>query len=592
MKKILIVFSLLVGFALTGCEDFLDTKNLTKRDTSNYPQNEDEVQELLTGAYRLAREAETAPSFARGGFLMAELMSDDRFGGAGDTSQQDLNISDFEKFINSEENAFAAVWDCCYRTIFRTNTMIEGLALVDWSDQSIRDYAEGQGLFLRSYVFFYLARMFGTAPMPMASEPANLPRSSADEIFGQVAADLVRAIELMPNTPRAAERGRATKWAAEALLARAFLFYTGYYNKDSIVMAGDAGTLTKADVIEYLDDCIANSGYSLLQSTGDVDGGGFYSLWPYSNEITREHGGYKWLDDVDPDKKVVWAGEEGGNVETIFAWQFAASGGTYEGNLLNLFFGMRMMDYNNTHDAQTQRTFPFGSGWGFGTVNSRLWDSWPDNDPRKKGSIIDINDPLEATGYIPGADNWQAETGYFQKKYMPILFEDDAAGTVTGSGGARVNISKYMYPAQAGVGYNNNNTQDLVMIRFADVLLMAAELKGDAAPLNQVRARVGLPPVAYSLEALQNERRWELAFEGIRWFDMLRWGLDYAGAALNSQNGVPVTNSHSAKGEVIDVTTINYGDQAAQLRRTGGFFPIPQEEIEKSGGVLVQTEGW
>ena len=68
-----------------------------------------------------------------------------------------------------------------------------------------------------------------------------------------------------------------------------------------------------------------------------------------------------------------------------------------------------------------------------------------------------------------------------------------------------------------------NCTQDLVLLRYADVLLMRSELYEDADKgMNEVRQRVGLPSVSYSLEALQNERRWEFAFEGLRYNDIRR----------------------------------------------------------------------
>ena len=115
------------------------------------------------------------------------------------------------------------------------------------------------------------------------------------------------------------------------------------------------------------------------------------------------------------------------------------------------------------------------------------------------------------------------------------------------------------------------------------VLLMAAELKEDAGPLNQVRARSGLAPVSYTLENLQNERRWELAFEGLRYYDLLRWGI--AGEALAKQNGVAVKNDN------ID-GTISVGNVAQRLEETGGFLFIPPIEIELSDYVLTQTQGW
>ena len=103
-------------------------------------------------------------------------------------------------------------------------------------------------------------------------------------------------------------------------------------------------------------------------------------------------------------------------------------------------------------------------------------------------------------------------------------------------------FGKQMYP-----GITTQTSQqllqiaDLIHIRFADVLLMQSELKGDATGLNKVRARSHLAPVSYSLSAIKNERRWELAFESIRWWDMLRWSgptLDEAGNLLNKTDWI------------------------------------------------------
>ncbi len=596
MKNILIVFTLLAGFVLVGCEDFLDTKNLTKWDTTNYPSTEQEVQDLLTGAYRMGRETETAPDFTRCAYLIGQILSDENFGGAGNTSDQDKAISQVEVFNSREEDAFAAAWERAYATVFRCNTIIAGLGLIkeeDWSDKTTRDYVEGQAKFLRAYALFYIARMFGEAPMPLNSAPddSHLERTAANILFGQIAYDLVDAIRLMPGD--ATEKGRASKWAAQAILGRVYLFYTGYYGtggydksyedaeRGVITMPGDAGELTKDVVVGHLVNCIEDSGHGLAES--------FYSLWPYTNGHTREMGGYRWLDSVDPDKEIEWLGETGNNKETIFSWQFNASGSGAEGNLLLLFLGMRMYDYSSTSETQYERTFPFGGGWGFCTVNTKVWENWPDEDLRKEGSIIDMANPLEMNNYVRGADNWQQETGYMQKKYMPILVQDEEYGYY--------NYSKVDYPAIGGRAYTEHLTQDFVVVRFADVLLMAAELLGPGAGdeyLNRVRTRAGLggAPGGATLENIQKERQWELAFEGVRWADMLRWGLDYATAAMNSQNGVAITNSDAPRGEIINTTTIQFGDHRTKLRETGGFLPIPNSEISKSGGKLTQTPGW
>jgi hypothetical protein len=126
------------------------------------------------------------------------------------------------------------------------------------------------------------------------------------------------------------------------------------------------------------------------------------------------------------------------------------------------------------------------------------------------------------------------ETDYYGKKLSPICAKNDGS-FVTKKDDGSTEMPAYvfcfetlMYPGNWDISGENNfqlsNIHDLVLIRFADVLLMQSELKEDVTGINKVRARAGLAPLAaYSLKALQNERRWEFATEGIRWNDIRRW---------------------------------------------------------------------
>ena len=317
--------------------------------------------------------------------------------------------------------------------------------------------------------------------------------------------------------------GHVDKYTAEAMLGRAWLFYTGMYgNGDDLaaltsttynplteVALPDGTTLTKQEVISYIDDCVNNSGYSLVPD--------FRNLWAYTNRCTVEDYDYtkgqglKWVED---DAAV--------NPESMFAIKFnkLASWQTTIGyaNGYALHFGVRGgQDY--------AKTFPFGQGWGAGPVAPNLMNDW---NAAESGDNGWQNDNLMQTG----------------------------------------------------------NIHDLVLIRFADVLLMQSELKEDVSGINRVRARAGLAPIgAYSLTALQNERRWELAFEGVRWNDIRRWHI--AAAALEKQTNQPVYYlGSSAK------NTPHSGGYAARYNATAGFFKIPETEVSLSNGALVQNEGW
>ena len=191
----------------------------------------------------------------------------------------------------------------------------------------------------------------------------------------------------------------------------------------------------------------------------------------------------------------------------------------------------------------------------------------------EQGLSILIFGPSE--NYTYGADSQMEETGLWQKKYIAITAYDDGKF-----------IPSYAILADAAPAeLQLAHTQDLVLIRFADVLLMHAELSENANNLNRVRARAGLPAVSYSLQAIKNERRWELAFEGLRYFDLMRW--QDAADALASQEGVAIKN----KG--IDTRMKAFGGgYRTRFEATGGFWPIPQSQIDLSEGILEQNPGW
>jgi len=127
--------------------------------------------------------------------------------------------------------------------------------------------------------------------------------------------------------------------------------------------------------------------------------------------------------------------------------------------------------------------------------------------------------------------------------------------------------------------------QDYVAIRYADVLLMAAELGSTNAQkyFDDVRSRAGLPSIPLTTEALREERRFEFVGEGIRFYDLLRYDytLDYAA------NKIAITKTVKSGGND-ETVTIN-GDR---LKATKGLQQIPQNQITLSNGVLDQNDGW
>jgi len=558
MKNLLFICLTAASLFMISCEDFLDTKNLTKKDTSNYPQTVTDAKQMITGIYADLSYAVASPGSSS--YFAQELASDDRFGGGG---ENDKLMQALDLFMNNGSSMLQEFWNVRYKGIFRANMAIATLDnCTGFENDAQKNQMKGEAYFMRAFFYYEMATYYGEVPLVVTTDPVNLPKATADQLYAQIATDLKMAIELMPSTPyTSVEAGHATKWAAEALMARVYLFYTGFYTKDVLPLV-DATSISKAQVVAYVEDCMKNSGQKLVPD--------FRNLWAYTNKYTVEDYSYT------KGKGLKWVENDGGvNPETMFAIKFSnfPSWSTSIGyaNQYCLYFGLRGgQDY--------PKTFPYGQGWGAGPVSPTLWNDWKAAEPtdmRREASIINI--PVELPKYAKGGwSDFVQETDYWQKKYSPVTAKN-VDGTVASS------YSVLMYATADNMQLDN--TQDMVLIRYADVLLMHSELTGTNNSMNLVRERAGLSDKPYSLENIQNERRWELAFEGTRWNDIRRWGI--AGEALDKQTGAPCY----FKG-VADVNKSFGGGYKARYTATKGFFPIPEAQIALSEGVLIQNEGW
>lgn len=585
IKKILC--GVAAAMMLAGCsESFLDTDNLTDKDSSNFPANVSDANEILTGIYRPSMGDSDTPQ--NNPLFVSELMSDERLGAAG---KDDAMAQSIANYMKVNDNMYSGLWGRMYQGIYRCNYLFSVDGIIDWGDnENDRNRILGEAYFMRAYYYFDLVRFFENVPMPLTPEPANLPQAPVDEAYGQIASDLVKAIEMLPANPHAGLNGvgtdgHATKWAAEALLARVYLFYTGVYGKTAITLPEEGGTIEKAQVVAYLEDCISKSGHDLAPK--------FAELWAFTaagDYWLNEEQGYSWLGDC-----AGWQGwrlndgEERtpgyrDNPETVFAIKHAWGQQYYGRNLSVLFFSPRYQDADNPNSDGDGwgGVYPFGQGWGGGTVTPNIYNTWPNADPRKKASILNMDDPAEGMTYHDNGGHQVEDTHMFNKKYIAVNVrtnevefkgKEDMQGALA--------LYWYCYPGiyASDNDYMSCNLMDEIAIRFADVLLMHSELTGTADGINRVRARSGLDPVGFSAENLQNERRWELAFEGHRFFDLKRWGM------------MDLIDQHRSNIDCMCDGTMR--SVTIKMRpETKGWLPIPDDEIRKSDGMLVQNPGW
>lgn len=512
--KYLSIFIILI--LTIGCsEDFLDRQPLDSEVSSNFYQTEEQAMEALVSIYD-ALQYQSSPGVSWAPFMItSDMLSDDAFAGGGDSNdgQDEDELNNFD--IPTTSAIVHSLWLKNYAGIYRANLYLEVIDGIDASDEfKVRTSAEAK--FMRAYFYFELARFFENIPLITATikGPSEYSQSqnTPQETYNQIALDLVESIDNLPEFLPAEGQGRISKWAAEALLARVYLFYNGVYGTD---LSAGSVAVNKAKALAYIEDLIAGSGHDLIPDYADI----FRLASEYSIENVFEIGH--------------------GDSPAWWDWGYVRGG---EGNLSAQMQGPRVTGSNN-----------WDRGWSFAPVSHKLFTDMT-GDPRLASTILQENelDGKLSIGY--------QHTGYFSKKYS-----SDAEHW--GSDGQ----------------FEHNRTCNFRVIRYSDVLLMAAELGSANAQnyLDEVRARVGLGSVPVTLDNIYMERRLELALEGIRYFDVLRRGSAFAAQEL-SKSGERGPN-YVGDQQLFDV---NFNTA------TKGFLPIPQTEIDLSGGVFEPNAGY
>ncbi|MBR2114854.1 MAG: RagB/SusD family nutrient uptake outer membrane protein [Prevotella sp.] len=620
MKKY-ILSALVVSSAtlFTACNDMLDTDpRVTDLTAATFPGKPADVEALNAGTYSIMNTlgGGDQSGILNNPFYWWSLMSDDCFGSGG---LQDNVAKSLHHFTTASANQYEQDFILLYGGISRANNQIETIDNVKWTDaqKAQRNQLLGEGYFMRGFYTLLLTQMYGDVPLITSTtitDAMQEEKSAETDVYPQILSDFVSAKNLM-KAERANGSGHADKYTAEAFIARAWMFWAGFYKGVRELASGDAsmdlvaqegcaeGTkLAKADVVAALKDVINNGGYKLCED--------FRSLWQYSNSLLWDeaHDGkghaYEFIADMKRENCFDQPGMGNGNTEEIFQIQFMnaskwAIGGTYNNprmysNYLSCFWGLRNGATND--NGKRDKTYPFNQGWGQGTPSNNLWDDWTDaertggyTDIRKLGTLIDLENELAA--YTYEKDDCE-ESGYGVKKYADVNLDACAADNDSWWSKAPGYTSSSLDNKQQG-----DHFEDYYLMRYADVLLMMTELTGDPQYMNQVQKRAGVPQTGYSLTAVQNERRWEFALEGLRFNDMRRWsGADghsessYAAKALQAQKGKQIVclGQKGAK-RSMEHMTCSWSKRYAD---TKGFLPKPQAQITLMNNKMKQNAGW
>lgn len=614
MKKyILSSLAVLSAAVFTSCNDMLDTDpRVTEMTSATFPGKPGDVEAEIAAIYSLMNVMGGGDSDGSNPFYWWEVMSDNCYGSGG---LQDNKVKSLHHLVQMSTNQYETPFITLYGGISRANSTIETIDNFEWTDKAKRNQLLGEAFFMRGLYTLWLTQLYGDVPLITSTtitEEMKEQVSAADVIYPQILSDFVSGASLMGTTAGYGD-GHANKFAAEAFMARAYMFWAGFYQKVGELASGSApainlveqegcssSSLSQADVINALKDVVANGGYKLCKD--------YRSLWQYSNSLLYDeaHDGtghaYKFIADMDRADCFDQPGMGNGNTEEIFQIQFmnaskwAIPTNFYStprqySNYLSTFWALRVNGNNGNRDY----TYPFAQGWGQGTPSCNIWDDWTAaetagnyTDKRKLGSLIDCENELTEYTYVK--DDCE-ESGYGVKKYMNVTL--DACSSADNPWWTKA-------PGYTSSALDNpmqgDHFEDFYLMRYADVLLMLTELTGDAQYMNQVQKRAGVPETAYSLQAVQNERRWEFAFEGIRFNDMRRWsGIDsgessYAAKALQAQSGkLIVCLGDKANKRKMEHMTCSWAKRYAD---TNGFVAKPQSQINLMNGKLVQNPGW
>lgn len=561
----------LLTLAMASCgNDFLDVSSKTDASTGNFNQTAAQADILLNGCYDgWQGTVAQGPTFTFQ--LASEYMSDECYGGTGNNDARNSQVVDRFDISQdvSQTNLHNSLWTYYYQAIYNCNELLTLENDYKWTEEQ-HGRIIGECRAIRALCYFDLVRLFENVPLVTVPTEENVPQAAPDSVYALIVSDLQYAASHIPANayPKAnasSNDGRITKYAAEAMLARVYLFYDGVYNNNQ--RGTMPGGLTASQALAGLEDVINSGEYSLVAN--------YKNLWPASANCTS-YKGY-WLGDVAGGTKLSsYVGN--GNSETVLAMKFNYTGdynGNNAGNQTIKMLGLR---------TGSVITTPYGQGWGGGTVTSNTWNMYATGDTRQSASIINLaQEGIASMDAYKSVLNDQREyTGFALKKYTPLSKIDDAG-----------NLTHYYQEVQGG-DFQISQPQDYVLMRYSDVLLMAAELGSPNAQsyFDQVRKRAftqddgtlssGYRQLAPTEANIMNERKLEFVGEGIRYWDLLRQGIDVAANAIAQSSGMVKSGGND---EQVTITAQN-------IINKRGFCQIPLTQIQLSNGVLKQNAGW
>ncbi len=487
------------------------------------------------------------------GLSMSEYGTDIYSAGA-DGSFKGFHFYDSQ--LTSSVSILAELWDETYRGINTVNAVIDRAPAVTGISDAVKAQRVGEMKYLRAHYYFILVQQFG--PLDLRTKETTGPtkaatRATEQAVYKQIEADLLAAIPVLENKKASSDYGRATKAAAENLLAKVYLTRAS----SKFAEASDY-----ANAANLCNNVINNYGFKLLPD--------FEQVFDQANQL---------------------------HDEVIFSVQYTNDPLTNgvvdnQGNKLHLYFGMQydvqpgmQRDVLNDRPFKRLKPTPYLLNTVFADrVNDTRYkktfkDTWLSNKPGTYNTTFDGSKATvtykagDTTIYIPGYEMTMAQRA--AKKYqvlVPSLYNYALFPT----------LKKFFDPLRPDMTYEHGS-RDYMVHRLADTYLMLAEAQfklgkqtESVAAINAVRVRAAaagkaeeMKVTAVDMNLIMEERARELAGEQTRWMDLKRWGNLVERAKLyNVDAATNVADKHNVR-------------------------PIPQKQVDLSeNGGFPQNSGY
>lgn len=560
MKKMIIcaalfgscVLSTLAG--LSSCDSLLDKEPPSSISDGNFWNNENDAYLALVGCYRFQTGWSHDDFATPQGLLYLD------FAGGNGTEKENFSTLMASSNTLSTNGNLQWYWNNAYTQIANYNTFLDNIGNCPFSDEAKKQQWISEIKCLRAYFFFYLAFHFRDVPMPLTTlsleEANNISQTPQQEVYNQVESDLQEAIEILPEERQGSEYGRFTKGAAQVLLSRLYLAQDKYSEAASVLKS------------------VIDSGiYQLDRRNGDDS---YEKLFQIGGEYSPE---------------------------TIFC-----------------IMGIEDK-YTNSRYQYLYPECAYGGWHQFAPYNELVKEYFcSDGKDIKTSPLYDDEDPyanrelrLYASIFLPPLGS------YAGTKYNDITY-DCFKGPNQNDSYNKFTLFNGYCPKKGcdpSITSNLSSTPTYTPImRYAEVLLSYVEALNEINPgsvtqdvldktINDIRDRVKLPGYKKSeldsqekvRQAVRKERRVEMAFEGLRYFDVLRWGI--AEKELNHTfTGVKLSDDPNAKNYRGSGSTASPVDEDMYYqfeKRTwqshNRYFPIPQNDLNVNKN-LKQNDGY